>query len=212
MAEYSIEDIVKDVRILIDENEDNERLIAEDDEVANNTDTISKAMIIHSIDQVHLIAPLWRVAEISVETTVDLSDKRGAIPEYYLRYVYAKADDWAYKVFEPIDQESDEYKMQFSEFEGIKGSAEKPVVAIVPDQLQKSGLGIEVYSTEENTISLVYVKKASAETDAELKISILCYQAVLNMIAKNYMINVNEPDRAKYYDAMVMESLGISTE
>jgi hypothetical protein len=63
--------------------------------------------------------------------------------------------DWSYPVSEAITEEDEEYAMQRSRYAGIKGSPQKPVVAVVQ---QPIGLVLEFYScySGEHT----YIKRA----------------------------------------------------
>ena len=225
MAQYEIDNIVKEVRLIIDENEDNEKLITEADEVASNTDAITKAMVVQGIDTVHRLAPLWRLSPLGVGYTVSLAEykkgKRGYLPTDFLRLVYAEAEDWPGLMSDTVDIDSDEYKMQSSKFAGIRGSVEKPVVAIVPGMIIPAakgadaqgtdpGLIIEVYTTNKPTVNIAYVKKANV-TNNKVEIAEKCKEAVLYMIAKYYMVNVGELERAKSYDAVAAELLGLTT-
>lgn len=207
----TFEEIADEVRMIIDENEDNSALITETDEVANDTDKITKEMIMQSVDMVHQMAPLWKTTDVQTQTTVSLTpDKKGKagnVPSDFLRFVLADASDWSRKVYEPITEGSAEYQMQSSEFAGIRGSAERPVVAIVPGL---SGLNMEVYSTANSSVTLAYIKKASEDASG-VTIAEMCYKAVLNMVAKYYMVSVGEAERAGHYDTMVGELLGIPT-
>lgn len=207
----TFQEIADEVRMIIDENEDNSALITETDEVANDTDKITKEMIMQSVDMVHQMAPLWKTTDVQTQTTVSLTNyrkgKAGSVPSDFLRFVFADAEDWSQKVYEPITEGSSEYMMQSSEFAGIRGSAERPVVAIVPGLI---GMTMEVYSTGEEYASLAYIKKASEDTDG-VTIADMCYKAVLNMVAKYYMVSVGEPERAGHYASVVNELLGIET-
>lgn len=223
MALYDIKEIVREARLLIDENEDNTALITEADEVANDTDAITEAMVLQSVDTVHRLAPIWRVAEISTEISLPLTKymrgKAGELPNDFLRMVYAVAEDWCISVYIPIDQDSEQYQMQSSKFAGIRGSAERPVVAIVPGP-EASGLRLEVYTTEKDSIKLNYVKRAaiiSTKNDAtetvtnKVEIASNCKKAVLYFVAKYYMVNIGEPERARHYESVAAELLGLST-
>lgn len=207
----TFQEIADEVRMIIDENEDNTALITETDEVANDTDKITKEMILQSVDMVHQMAPVWKTTDIQTTDNISLSPykkgKAGSVPSTFLRFVFADAEDWSKKVYEPISEGSAEYQMQSSEFAGIRGSAERPVVAIVPGLI---GLNMEVYSTANSSVTLAYIKKAVAESDG-VTIADMCYKAVLNMVAKYYMVSVGEPERAGHYDTVVSELLGIPT-
>lgn len=207
----TFQEIADEVRMIIDENEDNSALIDEADEVANDTDKITKQMIMQSVDMVHQMAPLWKTTDVQTQTTVSLQKyrkgKAGAVPGDFLRFVAADADDWSHKVYEPITEGSAEYQMQASEWAGIRGSAERPVVAIVPGLI---GMNMEVYTTDKDAATLAYIRKAKAEKGGVM-IADMCYKAVLNMVAKYYMVSVGEAERAAHYNAVVNELLGINT-
>lgn len=207
----TFQEIADEVRMIIDENEDNSALIDETDEVASDTDKITKEMIMQSVDMVHQMAPLWKTTDIQTKTSVSLTKyrkgKAGDVPTDFLRFVFADAEDWSHKVYDPTMEGSAEYQMQSSEFAGIRGSEERPVVAIVPGH---NGLNMEVYSTGNDEATLAYIRKAKAEADG-VTIAEMCYKAVLNMVAKYYMVSVGEPERAGHYNAVVNELLGVTT-
>lgn len=206
----TVEEITHDVRMLIDENEDNSLLISETDEVANGTDEIIRKSIIPAIDRVNAIAPTELLSDVTETTTLTLTPhkkgKAAAAPEHMHRFIYADAQDWDTVLYEAISNTDERYEMQSSEFAGIRGSASRPVVALVPGGGKK--LRLEVYSTAQNDLTLGYVKRASM-TAGKVEIAEAVYEAALCEVARYYMVSVGEAERARYYEQLAMEQLGM---
>lgn len=221
-----IEDIKRDVRIIVDENDEIDHLLEiEDDPDALMTDEITEAMVLRAIDKVHQMAPLPMVAEMSKTLPLNTLQQdmqygiRLTLPADWLRLVSAKMTGWQKVVTDAVDEDSREYLMQMSDFAGIRATARKPVVAIVPNS-HGAGMVLEAYPKgNDTTVSVRYVGMAEiketqdpGETDKTKKTEIAtrCYDAVLYMIANLYLQSVGETEKAKVMAMECAEMLGLS--
>lgn len=166
MTNCNVDNIVRDVRVAIDQN-------AQQTDLANwgDVDTLALSEIIRSKieDAAKLIesrAPvnLLEGTTCSSEATCSklaTTDTNYVItvelPNDYMRLLLFKAEDWVRPVSEAIDETSSLYTYQRMKVEAVRGNAESPVVAIV--QNPSGGLRLEAYSTvsETNGITLLYV-------------------------------------------------------
>lgn len=160
---FEVSEIIKDVRVAIDNNDTSLQM-------PNNLidiDTLTLEQIIES-----KVADAARVVESTapfylLDSGKAFGDSIGwdgeagygsghiHLPDDFLRLVTFQMSDWSYPVSEAITEEDEEYAMQRSRYAGIKGSPQKPVVAVVQ---QPIGLVLEFYScySGENA----YIKRA----------------------------------------------------
>lgn len=96
------------------------------------------------------------------------------MPHKYLRLIWFKMRDWAYGVTEGISADSPMYAVQHSKY-GIKGSPERPVIAIIDkiggkDAENKDSLvTIEAFTTRSDSVDCSYLSDidvADANVDA----------------------------------------------
>ena len=160
---FEVSDIIRDVRVAIDNNDTSL-------EMPNNLidiDTLTLEQIIES-----KVADAARVVESTapfylLDSGKAFGDSIGwdgeagygsghiHLPDDFLRLVTFQMSDWSYPVSEAITEEDEEYAMQRSRYAGIKGSPQKPVVAVVQ---QPIGLVLEFYSCYSGEHA--YVKRA----------------------------------------------------
>lgn len=205
----SIEQIKADVRLVIDESEDNSELLAAFDPITIETDNITESMILQSIDEVHKSAQLYMLVDVRHSEGLSLTAYRKGhkayIPDDFLRFVCADCADWERTVYDPIDQDSDEYMMQSSKWAGVRGTTERPVVAIIPGP---DALQMEVYTTGANTVNLTYIKKAGIDQENKVEIASMCYRALLYTIAKYYLISTGNNQQAAIMGAVATQMIG----
>lgn len=209
MSAYKYSQIERDVRILLDENEDNTPLLEDLEPVTLQTEKMIREHVLQSIDEVFSNAQLYLLNEVVEYIVPELEEHKPygkccMVPLDFLRFVVVNAPDWMTPVYDPIDQDSDEYQMQRSPFIGIRGNKERPVVAIVP---YHGRLKMEVYETDNNQVQFGYIQKAQAQQSQEFmlnglkeditfNIPDLLYKAVCYTIAKYYLLSVGDTEKA----------------
>lgn len=144
---YELPDIVRDVRIAIDQNMTSEQLIASEDIETLSLDEIIRSKIAEAARRVISTAPANFIdSGIAIDGTVTYrkSTQSGWIhlSDDFMRLIVFKMSNWERPVYQAISAESPRYAMQFSRFPGIRGSAQKPVVAITR---RAEGLALEFF-------------------------------------------------------------------
>ena len=209
MAEYNVSDIVRDVRICLDENDVQNSILADDSNTLQ-LDDIIKSKIGDAIDGIMTTAPLELVGDgVDVEVNDikwegdnsaddgELRMCKVAKPEDYLRLVGVKMPDWDYAVSETIPMNSDEYKQQKSRFAGLRGNPQRPVVAEV---VGKDGNYLELYTSKSREVDFIkYIPRQSGKSDsAGVKLSSSAlYRVLVYQIAGLTCITLKDSEHAQ---------------
>lgn len=160
---YNIADIKKEVRIALDQNMNSVPLINVED-----IDTLSMEEILESkiLDAAYIVtqeAPYYLLdggksfsGDIEWMSHVGYGGGTITLPDDFLRLVSFQMSDWSYPVTAAITPESPLYAAQFSRFAGIKGSPQRPVIAI---SLKPEAKKLEFFSCRAG--SKTHIKQAS---------------------------------------------------
>jgi len=148
-----IDNIIKQVRVIVDENEDTSALLVatdgDDDLLPDNdalqTEEISKAMVLQAIDRVHYMAPVL-ILNGAVMDLKDYKLKEGSkddrkwnryelvqrltLPDDVLRVTRVKLDNWCMAVTQMVEEGSGLYSTMFSRFGAVRPSTLRPMVGI----------------------------------------------------------------------------------
>lgn len=211
MAEvsYNVDQLVRDVRICLDENDVQNSILADDSNTLQ-LDDIIKSKIGDAIDGIMTTAPLELVGDGEDMPVSDIKWEGGnsaddgelrmckvAKPEDYLRLVGAKMADWDYAVSETIPMNSDEYKQQKSRFAGLRGNPQRPVVAEV---VSKDGNYLELYTSKSREVDFIkYIQRQSGKSDgAGVKLpSSALYRVLVYQIAGLTCITLKDSEHAQ---------------
>lgn len=144
---YQVKDIVQDVRIAIDQNMTSEQLIATEDIETLSLNTLIRSKVEEAARRVISSAPAHFIDSgiaINGKVTHRKATQSGWIhlSDDFMRLVIFKMSNWERPVYQAISAESPRYAMQFSRFPGIRGSVQKPVVAITR---RSEGLALEFF-------------------------------------------------------------------
>ncbi|MCR5362478.1 MAG: hypothetical protein K6E73_10800 [Bacteroidales bacterium] len=217
MATKTKSEILADVRLILDEQRVNTPLLEEQDVISEETDTLFWSYIEQAVDEVHLQAQAYLLADVVEHATVNVAadspryGKRGVLPDDFLRCIRIMAADWMQPVYEPIDPSSDEYQLQRSKWQGVRGNAERPVVAVTTGSTAGSAqLQIEVYDTAEGSVTVDYVPRAEVSTDEdpEVEVGLHCYRPLLYVLAKHYLLTLGDSEKATIFGATAGGLLG----
>lgn len=145
--EYQVEDIVTDVKVALDENKSSvplNDLLDEADVDTLKLDEIIESKIADGARLVIMAAPHWML-EGGSSLSEWVADNHPIVwnqatlagsfrlPPDFLRLVVFQMDDWSRGITEAVSEDSADYLLQSSRWKGIRGNAERPVVAIVHD-------------------------------------------------------------------------------
>lgn len=198
-----IDDIVKDVRIAIDENASSAALIAEGDSDTLTLDEIIKSKIADSVKKVEMNAPVHLLdsglnfGDSGVYWNANLSGWI-ILPDDFMRMLVFRMSDWERSVYDSIDASDEQYALQSSPFKGIRGNPQKPVCAIT---LRAEGKVLEFYSCDSKDAKIqqaVYLAVPKV-VDGGIHICEKCYSSVVYYVAALTEQSVGNTDAAKLF-------------
>lgn len=199
MVEYAVSDLVKEVKVLLDRNQESAGLLAPDD-----SDTLSQAELIESkiVDAARIIlsdAPEDMVEGTACTNEVTWMDSNGyyvgnmVLPTDMLRILSVKAEDWN-RPAEIISESDDAYKYQNCKY-GVRGNPERPIAAIVHTA---NGKSIELYTSKKQdaTLAFIYVQAPSITTEQKISLPSVLKDSILYMAGYLTCISLGDTDTA----------------
>lgn len=197
MVEYAVSDLVKEVKVLLDRNQESAGLLAPDD-----SDTLSQAELIESkiVDAARIIlsdAP--EVEGTSCKNAVTWTDSNGyyvgkmVLPTDMLRILSVKAEGWN-RPAEIISESDDAYKYQNCKY-GVRGNPERPIAAIVHTA---NGKSIELYTStkQDATLAFIYVQVPSITTEQKISLPSVLKDSILYMAGYLTCVSLGDTDTA----------------
>lgn len=199
MVEYAVSDLVKEVKVLLDRNQESAGLLTPDD-----TDTLSQAELIESkiVDAASIIlsdAPEDMVEGTACTNAVTWEDSNGyyvgkmILPIDMLRILSVKAEDWT-RSATIISESDDAYKYQNCKY-GVRGNPERPIAAIVHTA---NGKGIELYTSKKQnaTLAFIYVQVPSVTTEKKIMLPSILKDSIIYMAGYLTCISLGDTDTA----------------
>ena len=200
MEGYAVSDLVKEVKVLLDRNQESAGLLAPSD-----SDTLSQAELIESkiVDAARIIlsdAPEDMVEGTSCTNSVTWTDSKDGyyvgnmvLPTDILRILSVKADGWN-RPAEIISDSDDAYKYQNCKY-GVRGNPERPIAAIVHTA---NGKSIELYTSKKKdaTLAFIYVKVPSITTEQKISLPSVLKDSIIYMAGYLTCISLGDTDTA----------------
>lgn len=188
---YAVADIVKDVRITLDQNQVESILAADDDTL--ELDDIIRKKITEAALRILREAPLRMIdGTIALPEPVTIEDEDSEtqvpvrtvvrLPDDYLRLAIVKMSDWKTPLRVAVLDTSDIYQSVTSEFEGIRPNEYRPLAVETEDA---DGPILELWGSSDAEASLVqgrYIGQPRVR-DGVLNFPKLLYPALVNMTA-----------------------------
>lgn len=197
---YTKEEIMRDVRICLDQNKASETLLQEGDIDTLSVDEIIGSKILEAVERVHSAAPVYLLEEgHSFGDAVyweDLESGRVLLPQDFMRLIVFEMSDWERPVYEAIGTTDAEYWLQRQRIKALRGTPQRPVCAI---GIRPEGKVLEFYSCKSEE---AYVRRAQympypkIDADGGVDISERCYTAVIYTIAGLVLMTYGEADKA----------------
>ena len=202
MEGYAVSDLVKEVKVLLDRNQESAGLLAPSD-----SDTLSQAELIESkiVDAARIIlsdAPEDMVEGTLCTNSVTWTDSNGyyvgniVLPADMLRILSVKAEGWN-RPAEIISDSDDAYKYQNCKY-GVRGNPERPIAAIVHTA---NGKSIELYTSKKNdaTLAFIYVQVPSITTEQKISLPSVLKDSILYMAGYLTCISLGDTDTASKF-------------
>lgn len=157
MSTYAVSELVKEVKVLLDRNQETSGLLTPTD-----TDTLSQGELIQSkiVDAARIIlkdAPASMLDGQRFEgLDVSWQESYGAyvgtmyLPSDMIRLLSVKASDWQ-RSAQVITEDDDAYKMQGSRF-GVRGNPERPIAALIHSDGERF---LELYTSRSDKATVV---------------------------------------------------------
>lgn len=199
MVEYAVSDLVKEVKVLLDRNQESAGLLTPDD-----TDTLSQAELIESkiVDAASIIlsdAPEDMVEGTACMNAVTWEDSNDyyvgkmILPTDMLRILSVKAEDWT-RSATIISESDDAYKYQNCKY-GVRGNPERPIAAIV---YTTNGKSIELYTSKKQnaTLAFIYVQVPSVTTEKKIMLPSILKDSIIYMAGYLTCISLGDTDTA----------------
>ena len=199
MVGYAVSDLVKEVKVLLDRNQESAGLLTPDD-----TDTLSQAELIESkiVDAASIIlsdAPEDMVEGTACTNAVTWEDSNGyyvgkmILPIDMLRILSVKAEDWT-RSATIISESDDAYKYQNCKY-GVRGNPERPIAAIVHTT---NGKSIELYTSKKQnaTLAFIYVQVPSVTTEKKIMLPSILKDSIIYMAGYLTCISLGDTDTA----------------
>lgn len=182
MGSYSLSELGKKVRVVMDKNMTSTALSGLGDVDTLSVNDIIKDSIPRAIRYILQIAPLYLIndetstggtgvvkngeakAELTMKSQGDGYVGSFKLPDDFLRLVSVRMSDWK-RSARAITEDDAEYFEQLSEFAGIRGNPNKPIAALVQGS---DGLYLELYSSESLDATIKWFRYiAMPETNTE---------------------------------------------
>ena len=192
MSTYAVSELVKEVKVLLDRNQESAGLLTPTD-----SDTLSQGELIQSqiVDAARIILKDAPASMLDGKTFDGLNtawaETNGAyvgtvyLPSDMIRLLDVKASNWN-RSAEIITEEDDAYKIQCSRF-GVRGNPERPIAALIHNSGNRY---LELFTSNSNTatVSLTYVgmpfiSEGNIDLPETLKDSILYMAGYLTCIS-----------------------------
>lgn len=191
---YQVEVIKRDVRVALDENVVSRGLVATGDVDTLALDEIIVSKIADAAREVEMAAPVYLLdSGHNFADAVYRKDEGSGwtlLPDDFMRLVVFKMSDWERPVYTAISSDMPQYAWQHSRFKGIRGTAQKPVCAIVK---RPEGLTLEFWSckSDEATVEqAVYLPYPEIDCSGGIEICERCYRDVVMKTAEKVSITL----------------------
>lgn len=197
---YNIHDVMRDVRVCLDQNMVNEQLLLTDDVDTLTLDDIVRSKIPEAVVRVHCSAPTYLLEEgHNFGDTVfwgDLESGWVLLPQDFMRLIVFEMSDWERAVFTAISTGDPEYELQRQRVKALRGTAQKPVCVITT---RPEGKALEFYSckSEKAYISRAqYLPYPHIDEYEGIDICERCYTAVVYAAASLVLLTLGETEKS----------------
>ena len=176
---YQVKNMVRDVRIALDENPSGKALLPELDVETLSLDELIRSKLVEAVRRVEMAAPLHLLeAGHSFGDAVYWGDRESGwvvLPDDFMRLTGFRMSDWERTCHEAVTVEDPVYARQSSRYKGIRGNVQKPVCAVVNRPV---GRVLEFYSCnsrEAQVVEATYLPYPRIDEHEGIDIAERCY-------------------------------------
>lgn len=197
---YQVPDLVRDVRVAMDQNMTGEQLLSEGDMETLALEDIIRSKIEEGVRRVETGAPVHFLEEgHEFGEAVFWGERESGwvlLPDDFMRLIAFRMSDWERTVYAAISTNTPDYGKQSSRYKGIRGNVQKPVCAIVN---RPEGKALEFYSCKSEGASVAvatYLPYPRIDKLDGIDISERCYPAVVYTVAALTLNTYGETEKA----------------
>ncbi len=197
---YNIHDVMRDVRVCLDQNMTSEQLLLTGDVDTLAFDDIVRSKVLEAVVRVHNDAPTYLLEEgHNFGDAVywgELESGWVLLPQYFRRLIAFEMSDWERPVYTAISTSDPEYEYQRQRVKALRGTSQKPVCAIAT---RPEGKVLEFYSCKSEN---AYVRRGQylpyPKIDSEEGIDICerCHTAVIYSAASLVLLTLGDAEKA----------------
>ena len=189
---YEVREIMKDIRIALDQNMTSTQLLDTGDIDTLSLDELIESKIADAARIVESSAPLYLLEggkdiehSVGWNERVRLGGGYIHLPDDFMRLVSFQMSDWDRAVSIAITEDDPLYARQQSRFPGARGCPQKPVIAIVTRpigqvlEFYSCAAGDKVYVKRARYIPIPKIENGNIELCYKLKPAIVYYTAYL---------------------------------
>lgn len=205
---YQVADILKDVRVALDQDMASAQLLTLADADTLSLDDIIVSKICEGVRQVHMEAP---VDMLELGHNIGDGDEGGPaihwgelqsgwidLPDDFMRLMVFEMSDWERPVYNAIVATDPAYGRLRSRIKALRGTPQKPVCAI---GIRPAGRVLEFYScknTDATVVRAVYMPEPEIKDDG-ICISRRCYRSAINNIAGLVLVTLGDREKAESF-------------
>lgn len=215
MASYKVEDIVKRVKVVIDQNVNDEAMTGFGDVDTLALDEIIKGMIVPAVRLLEMAAPMLMLGggvdfkpKEGESSIISYNSKKYAfdvkLPKDFMRLVSLKMSDWATAVHDVTTTDDAMYRVLRNAYGCVRADADKPVVVVVNGE--DNSYAIEAYGSEkEATLSVArYIPEPQVADDGSIEICEPLYEAAICETASLAMQTIENVNLANSLHGMAL--------
>lgn len=208
---YTVDNILRDVRTAIDENRESRQLLEELDSDTLSLDEIIRSKIEEGARLTLQEAPHHKIdgGEVFGDAIYWNANLSGWIllPNDFLRLLIFKMSDWERPVYTAITAADPRYAQQYSRCRGLRGTPQKPVVALTS---RMEGRVLELYSCRSIDATVeqaLYLPVPKIDDDKGIDIPEACYMSVVYLVASLALATVGQNERSAILRELFKQSL-----
>lgn len=196
---YNIHDVMRDVRICLDQNMSSEELLEDRDVDTLSLDDIVRSKIEEAVRRVHTQAPTYLLEQgHNFGDSVYWGDQESGwvlLPHDFMRLIVFEMSDWERPVYIAISPTDPEYALQRQRVKALRGTAQKPVCVITT---RPEGRVLEFYSCKSENAYVrrgQYIPYPKTDRNGGIDISERCYRAAVYAAASLVLHTIGETEK-----------------
>lgn len=210
---YTTKELISQALWIMNMNKSSAPLIATDDIDSLSVEEILYGNIEIAAREILSVAPIRKLETgHNLESDINWTGDKGVmnLPEDFLRLIVFKLVGWS-RPADIIMEDDERYQWQNSQYAGVRGNRQSPVVAICN---YPSGLVLEIYSKEAGIDihigRALYVPKPKIEDDDTIDLPKDLKDAICYVMAYKSLLTLGEVNKASMFMSLAYQSAEVA--